>query len=149
MNFEAWLTIFITVVIFAAMIFNVPADLLFIGAAAVLTIAGVITPSEALSGFSNSAVVTVGALYVVAAGLRETGVLDYLAQRLLGTVKSEFSALRRLSGILIPMSALMNNTPIVAMFTPIVLDWCRRNRVSPSKLLIPVSYLTILGARAR
>jgi di/tricarboxylate transporter len=145
MSGEGWLTIGVTAAVFVALIFNLPGDLLFVGAAVVLAVAGVITPQEALGGFSNAAVVTVGALFVVAAGLRETGALDHLAQRLLGGVRSESGALRRLSGILIAFSAFMNNTPIVAMFTPMVMDWCRRNRVSPSKLLIPVSYLTILG----
>ncbi len=145
MTAEGWLTIGVTAAVFVALMFNLPGDLLFVGAAVLLTIAGVITPEEALGGFSNSAVVTVGALFVVAAGLRETGALDHLAQRLLGGVRTESGALRRLSGILIGFSAFMNNTPIVAMFTPMVMDWCRRNRVSPSKLLIPVSYLTILG----
>jgi di/tricarboxylate transporter len=145
MTGEGWFTIGVTAAVFVALMFNLPGDLLFVGAAVALTIAGVITPQEALGGFSNAAVVTVGALFVVAAGLRETGALDHLAQRLLGGVRTESGALRRLSGILIGFSAFMNNTPIVAMFTPMVMDWCRRNRVSPSKLLIPVSYLTILG----
>lgn len=145
MTFDGWLTIVVTIGIFAAMLFNAPTDLLFVAAAVVFAIAGIITPQEALSGFSNGAVVTVGALFVIAAALRETGALDQLGQRLLGAVHTEQRALVRLSAVLMPISAFMNNTPIVAMFTPMVIDWCRRNRVSPSKLLIPVSYLTLLG----
>jgi di/tricarboxylate transporter len=145
MTYEGWLTIAVTIGILVAMIFNAPADLLFVAAAVAFTIAGVITPQEAFSGFSNAAVITVGALFVIASGLRETGVLDQLGQKLLGGVRTEKGAFVRLAGVLVSASAFMNNTPIVAMFTPMVLDWCRRNRVSPSKLLIPVSYLTILG----
>jgi hypothetical protein len=51
----------------------------------------------------------------------------------------------RLAGLTLPLSAFLNNTPIVAMLMPVVIDWCRRNSVSPSKLLIPLSFLTILG----
>jgi di/tricarboxylate transporter len=77
--------------------------------------------------------------------MRETGVLDYIGHHVLGNVRSERGALTRLAAVVVPMSAFLNNTPIVAMFVPIVMDWCRRHRVSPSKLLIPLSYLTILG----
>ncbi|MFO1095261.1 MAG: SLC13 family permease [Planctomycetaceae bacterium] len=145
MSYAGWLTTVVTIGAFVAMIFNAPADLLFVAAAVAFVIAGVITPQEALSGFSNPAVITVGALFIVASALRETGALDQMGQRLLGGVRTEKGAFVRLAGVLMSTSAFMNNTPIVAMFTPMVLDWCRRNRVSPSKLLIPVSYLTILG----
>jgi di/tricarboxylate transporter len=145
MGIDGWITLLVTATVFVALVWNLPADLMFVGATAVLTLAGVISSRDALSGFSNPAVVTVGALFVVAAGLRETGALDYLGQRVLGTARTEGSGLRRLTAIVVPLSAFMNNTPIVAMFIPMVLDWCRRNRISPSKLLIPVSYLTILG----
>ena len=145
MTYDGWLTVAITLGVFIAMVFNAPADLLFVGAAVAFAMLGIITPEEAFSGFSNGAVVTVGALFVIAAALRETGALDQLGQRLLGTVRSERGAMLRLSAVLLPTSAFMNNTPIVAMFTPMVIDWCRRNRVWPSKLLIPVSYMAILG----
>jgi len=145
MSYEGWLTIAVTTGILVAMILNAPADLLFVAAAVTFTIAGIITPQEAFSGFSNAAVITVGALFVIASALRETGALDQLGQKLLGSVRTERGAFVRLAGVLMSASAFMNNTPIVAMFTPMVIDWCRRNRVSPSKLLIPVSYLTILG----
>ena len=88
---------------------------------------------------------TVAVLFVVVAGLRETGVLDYIGQHLLGKSRTERGVLLRLSGVVLPLSAFLNNTPIVAMFMPVVLDWSRRNQVSPSRLLIPLSYLAILG----
>jgi di/tricarboxylate transporter len=106
---------------------------------------GIITPSEALSGFANPGVVLVGAMFVIAAGMRNTGVLDWVGQQLLGRAKSDASALRRLTAALMPSSAFMPNTPVVAMMVPVVVDWCRKHNVSPSRLLIPVSYLSILG----
>ncbi|MCA9055617.1 MAG: SLC13 family permease, partial [Planctomycetaceae bacterium] len=133
-------------VLMLAMVKNVaPTDLLFVGASMFFAVAGIITTEEALSGFANPGVLTVGALFVVAAGLRETGFLDYLGHHVLGRVKTAPGALLRLTGVVVPLSAFLNNTPIVAMFMPIVIDWCRRQQVSPSRLLIPLSYLTILG----
>jgi di/tricarboxylate transporter len=146
MGMDAWLTLAVVVVLFVALVKNVaPPDLVFLAAAAVLAVCGIITAEEAFAGFSNSGMLTVAILFVVAAGLRETGVLDYLGYQVLGGARTAHGAMRRLAAVVIPMSAFLNNTPIVAMFVPVVIDWSRRNRVSPSKLLIPLSYLTILG----
>ncbi|MGD9854319.1 MAG: SLC13 family permease [Planctomycetaceae bacterium] len=146
MSPEAWTTLGVVGVLLTALIRNAaPPDLLFLGATAFLAVVGIISPAEAFAGFSNTGMLTVAALFVVVAGLRETGVLDYVGHRVLGSARSEGTAMARLAGIVVPMSAFLNNTPIVAMFVPVVLDWSRRNRVSPSKLLIPLSFLTILG----
>ena len=146
MGFDAWLTIIVVVALFVALLRNLaPPDLLFVAGVAVLALGGVITTKEAFSGFSNSGMLTVAFLFVVAAGLRETGVLNYVGMRLLGSVSNDRSVLKRLAAIVIPSSAFLNNTPIVAMLMPVVLDWCRQRQVSPSKLLIPLSYLAILG----
>ncbi len=146
MGFE---TIFTLVVVAAIMVALwrdwAPSDILFLGAAFVLALAGIISPKEALSGFSNTGMITVALLFVVAAAMRDTGVLDYVGTTVLGGARSERSALVRLSVTVVPLSAFLNNTPIVAMFIPVVMEWCRRVRVSPSRLLIPLSFLTILG----
>ena len=146
MGFEAWLTLLIVVGIFAALVWNLaPPDLMFLAATAVLALFGIIRAEDAFAGFSNSGMLTVAILFVVAAGLRETGLLDLVGHHVLGKARTPESVLGRLSAVVIPLSAFLNNTPIVAMFLPVVIDWCRRNRVSASKLLIPLSYLTILG----
>lgn len=146
MSFDAWMTLAIVVGAFIALARNwAPPDLLFVAAAVSLAATGVITTDEAFAGFSNSGMLTVACLFVVVAGMRETGMLDYIGHHVLGSAKTERGALLRLGGVVMPMSAFLNNTPIVAMFLPVVMDWCRRHRVSPSKLLIPLSFLTILG----
>jgi di/tricarboxylate transporter len=122
-----------------------PPDAIFVAAVVVLAIAGVITPEQAFGGFANAAVLMVGALFVVAAALRETGVMDYVGVQFLGRVKTEQAALVCLAGVCVTSSAFLNNTPIVAMLMPVVIDWCRRRGVSPSRLLIPLSFLTIFG----
>jgi len=142
-----WIAVSVTLLIFAALQFRrgAPVDLLFLGGLVVVTITGVITPKEAFAGFSSTAVLTIGALLIVAAGLRSAGVLDWIGHQLLGNVHSERGALQRLALTLVASSAFLLNTALVAMMAPVVVDWCRRRSISPSRLLMPVSYLTILG----
>jgi di/tricarboxylate transporter len=145
-RYQAWITLTVVVgILLALMNGNMQPDLLFVGGAAALAALGIISPKEALAGFANGGVLTVAALFVVAAGLRDTGILDYVGHGILGPARSLRVAFFRLAGLTLPLSAFLNNTPIVAMLMPVVIDWCRRNSVSPSKLLIPLSFLTILG----
>ena len=106
---------------------------------------GVVTLPEGLSGFSNTGMLTVGVLFVVVAGLRETGAIDWIAGSLLGRPKSERGAMVRVMSPVWAMSAFMNNTPVVAMMIPAVQDWAKRLRLAPSRLMIPLSYAAILG----
>jgi di/tricarboxylate transporter len=106
---------------------------------------GVLTPSEAFAGFSNTGMLTVGVLFIVVTGLRETGGIDWIASRMLGRPRNVRDATMRLCLPVAGMSAFLNNTPIVAMMIPVVQDWCKKFRMSPSKLMIPLSYATILG----
>lgn len=124
---------------------NIPLDLLFLCGLLIVSLCGVLTPNEAISGFANPAVLTIGALLALAAGLKICGVLDWIGEKLLGNVSTERPALWRLAIVLIGSSAFLLNTALVAMMTPVVSTWCRRHDISPSRLLIPVSYLTILG----
>lgn len=103
------------------------------------------TPQQAVGGFANDAVLTVGVLFLVVAGLQETGAIDLLVQRLLGQPKTTTGALLRMAGPVGVTSAFLNNTTVVALFLPIVNDWCKKSRLAPSKLMIPLSYLAILG----
>jgi di/tricarboxylate transporter len=146
LTLEAWFTLGILISVFVALVWNwAPPDVLFLGSTVLLAGTGIITAEEAFAGFSNHGMLTVAMLFIAAAGLRETGVLEWIGHYVLGGATTERSVLFRLSLVILPLSAFLNNTPIVAMFVPIVLVWCRRNETSPSKLLIPVSYLAILG----
>ena len=147
MNIDAWIAIGVTVGIFAMLQLrrNVPTDLLFLFGMMIVTLTGVITPAEAFAGLASTAVLTIGSLLVVAAGLRVTGVLDWIGHRWLGRFKSERAALLALAIGLVSTSAFLLNTALVAMVMPVVLDWCRKRGISPSRLLMPVSYLAILG----
>jgi di/tricarboxylate transporter len=127
------------------LVMDKPADLLFVGAVVLLAALGVITPDEAFAGFANSAVLIVASLYVVAAGLRETGVMDYVGERFLGRVQTEGKALLYMAVVLIPSAMVLNNTPKVALLVPVLIAWCRKRRISPSRLLMPLSFLSVLG----
>ena len=147
MQTQAWIAIFVTCTVFALLQLRkrAPVEILFLCGMLSVTFAGVLEPKQALAGFATPAVITIGALLVVAAGLRNTGVLDWFGQRLLGTAKSDTGAVWRLAVALVSTSAFLLNTALVVMMVPVVVDWCHRVKVSPSRLLIPVSYFAILG----
>lgn len=143
--FHAGMTIAVLVVVFAGLTRDYPADALLLGALVALGVAGVITPAEAFEGFSNHGMLTVAALYIVAAGLKETGALAIVGRWLLGNARTERGVLARMAVSVPACSAVLNNTPIVAMFIPVVSEWCKNHQKSVSRLLIPLSYLSILG----
>ncbi len=133
--------------VFCGLVFlrRVPIELLFLSGLMAVTLAGVITPTEAVEGFASPAVLFIAALFATAAGLRTTGALDWIGTLVLGSAETERTALVRLAATVVPVSAFVLNTPLVAMFMPVVLDWCRQRNVSPSRILLPLSYMTIVG----
>jgi di/tricarboxylate transporter len=145
MGWEAWLTIAVTAMVLIALMCEKPADLVFMAAIILLSLCGVIKPEEAFSGFISNSLLMVAALFVVTAGLKETGVVDLVGSKVLGPAKTELGGLIMLTLFALTTSAFLNNTPIVAMLIPVVIAWCRKQQVAPSKLLIPLSFLTILG----
>ncbi len=146
MEWEAWLTISVILSCFAAMASNrVAPDIALMGGVTILLLSGILTPAEAFLGLSNEGVITVAVLYVVVTGLKETGAIAWLGQRLLGRPETLKAAQLRLMAPVAAMSAFLNNTPVVAMFIPAVSDWAKKNSISPSKLMIPLSYAAITG----
>jgi len=132
-------------VLLALALTRVSADLVLMAALAFLLITGILGPAEALAGFGNPGVITIATLYVVAAGLKETGAVQWIARLLLGHPKTEKGAQLRMilpTGIL---SGFMNNTAVVAMFIPAIQAWAQRLGIPASKLLLPLSYAAILG----
>ena len=146
MTIEIAITLITLAMLVAALVSNrVGPDTAMIGALTVLMVAGVIAPARAISGFADPSVLTIAALFVVATGLTETGAMTAVAQRILGRPKTLAGAQVRLMVPVAAMSAFMNNTPIVAMYLPIVHEWCRRLRISPSRMYMPLSFAAILG----
>ena len=120
-------------------------DLVFLGAIGVLYVTGVLDAKEAFSGFSSTSVITVGVLFVVVAGLTHTGVLQWIVKNLLGTPNSYSKAVTRLMLPVAVLSSFLSNTTVVTLFVNIVKMWARKLGVSPSKLLIPLSYASGMG----
>lgn len=111
-----------------------------------LVLGGILTPAEGLAGFSNPAMITVAAMFTLSAGLQRTG-----AVRLLGDLLARVGRWHFLTGVLAMMalvgfiSAFVNNTPVVAVFIPIVAGMARAAGKSPSKLLMPLSFASMFG----
>ncbi len=146
LTWHAWLTLGTIAVTFSVLVATrLPADFVFLGALGVLLLTGVLTTTDALSGFSSQGLITVGILYIVVAGLQETGGLSWISHHVLGRPKGLRRAQLRLMAPVTALSAFLNNTPVVAMFIPVVIEWCRRIRIQPSQMLIPLSYASIFG----
>lgn len=151
MPWEAWVTLAVVVVVLWVLGRNLAApDVALVAGMTVLitcSIASARFPSarEAAAAFGNEGLLTIGVLFVVAAGLTETGALAALTDRLLGRPRSVVAAQLRLMLPVMGASAFLNNTPVVAMFVPLVRDWCRRTGLNPSKFFIPLSYAAVLG----
>ena len=101
---------------------KVPADVTMMAALTLLLLYGIITPSEALKGFANPGLMTIGALYVVSAALRDTGAIYWVAHRLLGSPKTVLASQTRMIVPTSLLSAFLNNTTVVAMMIPAVQD---------------------------
>lgn len=143
---EILLTLGVMVVVLGSLIATrIAPDVILMAALAFLIITGILSPREALAGFANTGVMTIAVLYVVAAGLKETGAIQYIARQLLGQPKTTRQAQARLLAPASLLSAFMNNTAVVAMLIPAVQDWAQRIGISASKLLIPLSYAAIMG----
>ncbi len=135
----------ILVILFALVFSQISADVVLLTGLGFLVVTGVVDTRTALSGFSNEGMMTVAVLFVVASGLRQTGAMSRLAGSLLGRYRGSRLAVARLAVPVAALSALLNNTPIVAALLPAITEWSRQNRVPASKMLIPLSYATILG----
>mgnify|MGYP005846048573 CR=1 FL=1 len=151
MPWEAWITLGVVVLLAIALIRNWgPPDTVMVGGMALLMTLGCFfdhfpSPKQMAAGFGNEGLLTVGVLFIVAAGLTQTGAMSLITQPLLGRPRRVLDAQVRLMGPIAVLSAFLNNTPLVAMFMPVVSDWCKKTGISPSKLFIPLSYAAILG----
>ncbi|MEB3194365.1 MAG: SLC13 family permease [Cyanobacteriota bacterium] len=115
-------------------------------AAALLVAFRVLKPDEAVQGFGSPALITLMGLFAVSAGLFRSGGLDRL-RALIGSdaVRSPRRMIALLVGVVAPVSGFIPNTPIVATLLPVLEGWCHRRRISPSKVLLPLSFATVLG----
>lgn len=146
LSLYAWITIITVVAMFAVLLFTkTPAEMAFLGAIAILFVTGTLSEKETCSGFSNSSVVVIGALFIIVGGLVHTGVLQWITKHLLGTPGSYHKAIVRLMLPVAILSSFLNNTTVVALFVNVVKMWGKKMHINPSKLLIPLSYASGMG----
>ena len=146
MTLPALLTLATIVFAFVILIFGfAPPEIALLSAVILLTSLQVIPTDIAFQGFSNEGMLTIAALFIVASGVRETGALTKITHLIFGKPTSERGALGRLILPTLLSSAFLNNTAIVATLMPAVNDWAKRIHISTSKLLMPLSFASILG----
>lgn len=146
MEWQGWFSLSLTgAVLLMLALTRIAPHLVMMAALTILSIAGILKPAEALAGFSNSGLITVAAMFIVAAGVHHSGGIDLLVDRVLGRPSSARGALSRIFAPVALMSSFLNNTPVVATLIPALHSWAGKINVPPSKLMIPLSYTAILG----
>ncbi len=146
MSIAALMTLVVIISAFISMMMRwAKPEIALLSAVVILSSAGFLSTNVAFQGFSNSGTLTIAALFIVAAGIRETGAITKITSIIFGRPKSERSAVIRLIGPTLFASAFLNNTAIVATLLPVVNDWGKRIQISTSKLLMPLSFASILG----
>lgn len=144
---EIWI---VTIILAAAMLLliteKLPVDLTSIGIVVALMVTGILTPKEAVIGFANPAVITVASMFLISRGMMRTGAVEFMSQTLLKYTTGRPGMASVLVLLIVGLaSAFLNNTPVVVLFIPIILSMSCQLGMSPSKLLIPVSYASILA----
>jgi di/tricarboxylate transporter len=147
MNFEIiFVFLVLTLAVFLFVTEKLPVDLVALIVMALLLVVGIVDPSEGLSGFSNTATITVGAMFVLSAGLFKTGAVSYLGSFVTQIFKRNFWwAMIIVMFIVGVLSAFINNTPVIAIFLPILLGVAKETHISASKILMPVSFASMFG----
>ena len=146
LSIDQWITLATIVGVFGTLLLtNTKAHVAFFCAIAVLSVSGVLTVEEAFAGFDTSSIITVGLLFLVIAGLRYTGALEWMVSHLMGQPKNHAHAIVRLMLPVGILSSFMSNTGTTALFQDVVKKWAEKLGMAPSKLLIPLAYAASLG----
>lgn len=148
MSIQAVFTLVILVLLVTALIKDrMRPGLVLLSGAVIFMAAGIITPRQLLEGFSNKGMITVALLFLVSEGIRRTGVLENVLRRLMP--HEDKPKLSRIQLRMLPtisfISAFLNNTPVVVIFAPMIKRWAEKHHIPATRLLIPLSYATILG----
>ncbi len=140
------LIVVIVVAIFMFAIEWVPMEVTALSVTGVLLLFNVISPADAISGFSNKAVVTIGAMFILSRSLVKTGFLEVMSDKLSKSVKGQRWLTLTIFYLSVSLiSGFINNTAAVAIFIPMTMSLCKKFHISPTRLLIPLSYAAIFG----
>jgi di/tricarboxylate transporter len=146
MSIDAYVTITILALTFGLLIkTKLPPVAIFVGALALTMTFGLAPMDQLLDGFANSGVLTIGALFMVAAGMYSTGAITMITEKLIGRPKTLLGAQLKILPTVSFVSAFLNNTPLVAMMIPVIRDLAKACRLAATRLYIPLSYASILG----
>jgi di/tricarboxylate transporter len=147
MTWEMTFVFAVVAATFALMVWErLSLDVIAMLAFSALLAVGILTPGEAFKAFSNDAAITVACMFILSAALERTGVIESIAHRLNRVVgRSDWSLLLVMLPIVAGLSAFVNNTPVVVVFMPIMISLASSRGLKPSKLLIPLSFASILG----
>ncbi|MDP6675871.1 MAG: SLC13 family permease [Gammaproteobacteria bacterium] len=147
MNFEiatVLIILAIALILFISEVLRM--DLVALLVLCALAVTGVVTPNEAISGFSNAAVITVWAMFILSEGLTRTGIADILGNQIMRIAgRKEIPLIFWVMVISGGLSAFMNNIGVAALMLPVVVDIARRTEIPPSRLLMPLAYGCLLG----
>ncbi len=139
------ITLAITALTIGALVVELTSpEVVLMAAVTLLLVTGVLTPEAAVAGFGAVTVLTIAALFIIGEGIRRTGVLGRIGDVVMGRSASRLS-LARLITPSAALSSVLGNTLIVAMLVPVVIDWSKRTELPSSRLLMPLSFATILG----
>ncbi len=145
-NLQPWFVIIVVFIIFLLIYKEyLKASVSFLMAVLLFSITGILTPTEILSGFSNQSIASILMLILITTGLRKNFQLENLFDVIFKSAKTYRGFLIRMMSQVAILSSVINNTPVVALMTPYVVDWGKKNNIAPSRLLIPLSYATIMG----
>ncbi|MGH8211718.1 MAG: SLC13 family permease, partial [Rhodanobacteraceae bacterium] len=145
MSWQAWATA--AIIVFAVALFaseKVRIDIVALIALGLLMVLRIVTPAEALSGFSNEATVTVAAMFALSMGIERSGALDPLI-RLLSSIKKPWLLTLGIMLAIAPLGAFIKNVALVATFVPLALRVCARTSTSPARVLMPMAYAAQMG----
>jgi len=146
MSADAYITIAILALTFGLLIkTKLPPVAIFVAALALCMTFGLAPMDQLLDGFANSGVLTIGALFMVAAGMYSTGAITMISEKLIGRPKTLLAAQLKILPVVSFGSAFLNNTPLVAMMIPVIRDLAKSCRLAATRLYIPLSYASILG----
>ncbi|RBW68878.1 SLC13 family permease [Bacillus taeanensis] len=146
MTFEIGFVLLVVILMMVGLVFELARpDMIVFVALTIFLLTGILTPDEALKGFSNEGMLTIALLFIIAGAIQKSGIVDQFTTKLLKESKSTSGTLLKTLVPVSSLSAFLNNTPIVVALTPIIRKWCADHGISPSKFLIPLSYATILG----
>ncbi len=139
-----FISLILALTIFLLVTEKIPIDVTAVGLLVVLMATGILDPAEALGGFANPAVITVGSMFMLSRGLMRSGALALVSEKMIeySQGKDKRILIMAMLGTAIP-SAFLNNTPVVVLFVSIIMSVCCEYGLSPSRYLIPVSFSSI------